>query len=97
MPGRPKPEVSDAKLQNYVDNLFKGAEQATRTGDGTTMDAIRYELATGLTVQNRRHIIKGQETLRGLEKWLLRNPDASSADRAIAQRLAQDIREALNS
>lgn len=97
VPGRPKPEVSDAKLQNYVDNLFKGAEQATRTGDGTTMDAIRYELATGLTVQNRRHIIKGQETLRGLEKWLLRNPDASSADRAIAQRLAQDIREALNS
>jgi hypothetical protein len=96
VPGRPKPEVSDAKLQNYVDQLFKGVEQANRTGDGTTMDAIRYELATGLTVQNRRHIIKGQETLRGLENWLRRNPEPS-ADRAIASRLAQEIREALNS
>lgn len=96
VPGRPKPEVGDAKLQNYVDQLFKGVLQPSRTGDGTTMDAIRYELATGLTVQNRRHIIKGQETLRGLENWLRRNPEPS-ADRAIASRLAQEIREALNS
>jgi len=97
VPGRPKPQVSDPKLKNYVDHLFKGVAQANRTGDGTTMDAIRYELATGLTVHNRRHIIKGQEILRGLEKWLLRNPEASSTDRATAQRLAQEIREALHS
>ncbi len=97
LPGRPKPDVSDSKLQNYVNDLFKGVTHPNRVGDGTTMDAIRHELATGLSVQNRRHIIKGQEILRGLEKWLLRHPEASSSDRANAQRLAQDTREALNS
>ena len=97
LPGRAKPDVGDAKLQNYVNDLFKGVTHPSRTGDGTTMHAIRHELATGETVHNRRHIIKGQEILRGLEKWLLRSQEASPSDRAIAQRLAQEIREALNS
>lgn len=96
-PGRPKPSVEDAKLQNYVSDLFKGVFNPSRTGDGTTMHAIRHELATGEAVQNRRHIIKGQEILRGLERWLRRNPDAATYDRSIAEELAQELREALNS
>ncbi len=97
LPGRHKPVVADPKLQNYVTDLFKGATNPNRTGDGTTMHAILHELATGETVHNRRHIIKGQQILRGLENWLRRNPDAAAWDRSIAQRLAQEIREALNS
>ena len=96
LPARSTPRVTDGKLQNYVNDLFKGVTNRNRTGDGTTMDAIRYELATGDTVHNRRHIIKGQETLRGLERWLARNPQAAPSDRAIAKQLAHEIREALN-
>lgn len=97
LPGRPRPRVEDAKLQNYVVDLFKGVTNPHRTGDGTTMHAILSELATGQPVHHRRHIIKGEEILRGLERWLRRNPDAASSDRDIAQRLVQEIREALSS
>lgn len=97
LPGRPKPDVDDPKLRNYVDQLFKGVDSPKRFGDGTTMDAIRHELRTGETVHNRRHVIKGEETLRGLERWLRQNPDASPDDRRIAQQLAAEIREALQS
>ena len=94
---RLKPEAENQKLRNYVDQLFKGVENPRRTGDGTTMDAIRHELRTGETVHDRRHVIKGQETLRGLENWLRNNLDASASDRALAQKLTDEIREALSS
>lgn len=96
-PGRPRPDAEDPKLTNYVNQLFKGVESPKRFGDGTTMDAIRHELRTGETVHNRRHLIKGEETLRGLERWLRQNPDASQSDRRVAQQLADEIREALQS
>ena len=89
--------MSDPKLSNYVDQLFKGVDNPKRIGDGTTMDAIRHELRTGETVHNRRHVIKGGETLRGLERWLRQNPDAPTSDRSIARKLADEIREALQS
>ncbi|MDZ5660641.1 hypothetical protein SFC79_02595 [Nocardioides sp. S-58] len=96
-PGRRRPDVEDPKLNNYVEQLFKGVDNPRRTGDGTTMDAIRHELRTGETVHNRRHIIKGEETLRGLEKWLQNNPHAPASDRSLAQKLASELREALAS
>jgi hypothetical protein len=97
MPPRPRPEVESQKLKNYVDQLFKGVDHPGRTGDGTTMAAIRHELLTGETVQNRRHIIKGEETLRGLERWMDKNPQAPAPDREVAQMLIRELREALTS
>lgn len=38
-----KPEVSDPKLNNIVDNLHKGVSNPQRVGDGTTADAVRHE------------------------------------------------------
>ena len=95
-PRRP-PEVEDPKLGNYVANLFKGADNPNRVGDGTTMDAIRHELRTGETVHQRRHLTKGRETVQGLENWLDRHPDASSSDRSVAQSLIAELKEALSS
>lgn len=94
---RTKPETNNQKLRNYIDQLFKGVDNPRRVGDGTTMDAIRHELRTGETVHNRRHVIKGEETLRGLERWLRDNVNASASDRALARKLADEIREALQS
>jgi hypothetical protein len=95
VPARPRPEVKDGKLKNYVDQLFKGVAQDTRTGDGTTMDAIRHELASNELVHGKDHVRKGREILRGLERWLRTRQDASDRDREVAQDLADELKELL--
>lgn len=95
-PPRRVPQVEDAKLRNYIDNLFKGTHHPHRVGDGTTMDAIRAELQSGLPTQGKMHLIKGRETLRGLENWLRRNPEASASDRQVAQSMVTELKDALN-
>ncbi|NPC40991.1 hypothetical protein [Nocardioides sp. zg-1230] len=94
-PGRPRPEVDDPKLSNYVDQLFKGVKQPNRSGDGTTMDAIRHELASGDLVHGKDHVRKGHDILRGLERWLRTRGDASPQDRETAQALADELKELL--
>jgi hypothetical protein len=37
------------------------------------------------------HTIKGQETLRGLNNWLRRNPEAGYYDRLVARSLAEEL------
>lgn len=92
---RAVPSTIDAKLGNYVTNLFKGVSRKDRIGDGTTMDAIRHERATGLPTQGKMHTIKGEETLRGLETWLRTRPDASPSDIAVARQLVSELKDAL--
>jgi hypothetical protein len=88
--------VSDSKLQNYVDNLYKGVGNQNRVGNGTTADAVRYERMTGQPVGGRFHTTKAQETANGLTKWLANNPKASYSDRLVAQSLLDDLLDALN-
>lgn len=95
-PGRPRPEVDDPKLNNYVNQLFKGVAQDNRTGDGTTMDAIRHELVSQELVHGKDHVRKGRDILRGLERWLRTRQDASQHDREIAQSLADELKELLS-
>ncbi len=93
-PAQP-PTVSDSKLGNIVNDLYKGTNNPNRVGDGTTMDAIRNELSTGQQTAGKMHIMKGQEYSNALTKWLSRNPNASAADRTVAQDLLQDLQDAL--
>lgn len=95
VPARSRPDVTDEKLNNYVSNLFKGTKNDHRVGDGTTMDAIRAESATGEATHGRMHAIKGRETLRGLERWLRQNPDASGHDRQVAKSLIDELKDVL--
>lgn len=87
----PTPQVGSTKLQNLVNNLYKGTTNPNRVGNGTTMDAIRNEIATGVPTGGRMHTIKGQETLNGLNNWLRRNKDADYYDRLVAQSLADEL------
>lgn len=87
----PTPQVGSTKLQHLVDNLYKGTTNPNRVGNGTTMDAIRNEHATGVPTGGRMHSIKGQETLNGLNNWLRRNPGASYSDRLVGQSLADEL------
>ena len=87
--------VSDPKLGNHVHNVYKGAANPRRVGDGTTMDAVRNELVTGRPSGKVFHSVKARETINGLENWLRRNPEASPADRDTARGLLQQLRDVL--
>jgi RHS repeat-associated protein len=91
----PTPRVSDPKLQNYVDNLYKGTTNPSRVGTGTTADAVRNELATGLPTGGTFHRTKAQETINGLRRWLRNNPNGSHSDRLVARSLMDDLVDAL--
>jgi hypothetical protein len=91
----PYPTVTDPKLQNYVDNLYKGTTNPHRVGTGTTADAVRNELTTGLPTGGTFHSTKAQETINGLTRWLRNNPDATYSDRLVAQSLLDDLVDAL--
>jgi len=93
--GVTRPTVSDPKLNNLVNDLYKGAKTKHPIGTGSTADAIRHEAATGQAVGGKFHTQKGTEYARALENWLGKNPGASSADRTAAQSILDDLRSAL--
>ncbi len=97
VPAAVQPIVGDRKLQNLMDNIFKGATNPNRTDNGTLADAVRYERATGEKVGGRDHTIKAQETIRGLQNWLDKNSHGLQADREEAITQIQDLLDALES
>ncbi len=92
----PTPSVSDSNLQNLVDDLYKGTTNTARTGDGTTMSAIRDELSSGQLVHGRNHVAKGNQYVKGLNKWISRNyRDGDPHDLIVARSLLGDLKSAL--
>jgi hypothetical protein len=86
--------VTSPRLQNILNELYKGVTHPRRTGDGTTADAIRWERASGETVVGRRHLQKGVDSIRGLKRWLRQNPYASAYERGIAQNEMSNLLDA---
>jgi len=89
------PQVADPKLQNLVRDLYKGAKGPNPIGTGSTADAVRNELLTGLPTQGRFHSVKAQQYINALSSWLRNNPNASHYDRLVAQSMLNDINAAL--
>jgi RHS repeat-associated protein len=90
------PQVSSPRLQNIINDLYKGTTNPGRVGTGTTADAVRFELANpGAQVFGRSHIQKAEDYLRGLENWLKANPNAPYSERLIARSMADDLLDAL--
>ncbi|WP_194835943.1 hypothetical protein [Nocardia sp. XZ_19_369] len=90
-----KPTVTDTKLQNILNDLYKGANNPARIGDGTTADAVRNEYRTLEPTEGRWHLQKAMETQRGLAKWLMDKSNTDPADRAVAIRELQNLMDAL--
>ncbi|MFN8074865.1 MAG: hypothetical protein U0Q15_05510 [Kineosporiaceae bacterium] len=89
---RVRPTVTDQKLGNYVEQLYKHHLQAGVVGDGTAMDELPGEVAAGVG----RHIQKSQEIVRGLDKWIARQgPRASEADLNTATSIRNELQSLL--
>lgn len=63
-------------------------------GNGTTMDAIRYELKTGQAVGGKFHSQKGLDYSRALQK-LLNSGNLNTQDKTAAQAIYDDLQKAL--
>lgn len=94
-PAAVKPSVTDPKLNNIVNALYKGIDHPERTGDGTTADAVRHERASNEDVQGKNHSTKARESIRALNNWLRKNPNAPEGDRQAAQTEVDNLRDAL--
>jgi len=86
-----KPHIVDLKLKEFIEEIYRPNAQI---GSGSTAAAIRYELETGGKVVGKFHSKKGKQTITALERWLKNNPDATHGDRAAAENIIKDIRNA---
>ncbi len=87
-----RPPTIDPTLTRLMDNMYR--ENAT-VGSGSTADAMRYELTTGLQVGGRSHLQKGWESVTAFNRWLQNNPTARPGDRAAAENVLLDLLNAL--
>lgn len=89
------PQFSSPRLQNFINNLFKGVNNTNKVGDGTTMAAVRNERLSGQLTYGSDHTIKAQDSLNGLPTWLDANPGAPIGERQIAQDLIGELTRAM--
>jgi len=85
------PKVASQKLKNIVNDLYKGTTNPARIGNGTTMDAVRFETRTGRMVGNKWHTLKAKESINGLTNWLKANPGTGWHDKVVAQSLLDEL------
>jgi len=84
------PQASNPKLQNTLRELFRDSDKIP----GGTAGAVRHELKTGELVGGKSHLQKGRERVVRLER-ILAQENLSPDDRALAERILHDLREAL--
>jgi hypothetical protein len=87
-----KPYVVDPQLKDHIEVIYR---PNAKVGSGSTAAAIRQELETGKQVCNKFHSQKGKEMVKVLEKWLKNNPTAGAGDRAAAENIVRDLKNAL--
>ena len=90
-----KPEVSNEKLKNIINDLYKGQGGQKTIGNGTTMDAVRNELQTGLPTNGKFHTQKLNEYLNALQRRL-RVGDLNDYDKSVVDALIDDMINALS-
>jgi len=83
--------VFNQKLKNAINQIYR---PGAKIGDGGLADAIRHEIQTGELVGGKSHLIKGEERIKNLEN-ILKSQDLNSTDKAIAQNLLNDLKNAM--
>jgi len=90
-----KPNVTNEKLKNIINDLYKGQGGPNTIGNGTTMDAVRNEIKTGLPTNGKFHTQKLNDYLNALQRRL-RAGDLNDYDKSVVNTLIEDITNALN-
>lgn len=85
--------AENPQLQNTIKQLYRGK---SFIGDGGTADVIRFEKETGLMLgkMGGSHIQKGLDMAKYLENKILPQ-SLSSSDRVLAEKLLNDLNNAL--
>ena len=89
-----RPEVSNPDLKSIIDDLYSGQGKKGQVGNGTMMDAIRYERITRGKVGKKRHSQKGKMKIIELENLL---SDLSRQDKRVARNIIKEIKSARSS
>jgi len=89
-----KPIVQNQKLQNHIDQLYKGINSPDKIGNGTTMDAIRYERFFVQKVGKKWHTGKGVDHFNGISD-LLAKGNLNAQDTLVAQKILAELDEVL--
>jgi hypothetical protein len=87
-----RPPTTDPKLSSIMDEMYR---PNAKVGSGSTAAAVRSERATGQPIGGRWHTQKAEEGVIRLQKWLQANPMASPSDRAAAENVIRDLKNAL--
>ena len=91
-----RPEVDDSKLENIVNDVYKGDRHSSYEGTGSTADAARWEYKSEQVLNGSDHLNnKGPQVISRLEKWLKNNPSASVSDRNAAEEMMKDLKHAI--
>jgi hypothetical protein len=85
--------VKNQKLSNIVNELYK---RNARVGNGSSMDAFRYEQLTGLTIRGRSHGQKILDYRKALQKLWHNRQDLSNSEKQVVKELLKDIQNALS-
>ena len=83
--------VRNPALRNLIRSLYRNTAMIP---DGGTAAAIRYEAATGRLLSRTGHFQKGRESVTRLQR-IMRDPSLSNVEKRIAQRLLNDLSNAL--
>lgn len=86
------PHVADPELADAVKNLYRDTAEE---GSGSTAAAVRNERKTGQPTKGKFHSEKAEGRIRQLESWLRNHPNARPGDRAAAENLLQDMKNAM--
>ena len=84
--------AENLKLKEAIENLYR---PNAKVGNGSTMDAVRYEKETGILLSPSGHTQKLLDRRTQLVK-LRNNGNLSSSDQKIINDLLIDIQDALN-
>jgi RHS repeat-associated protein len=84
--------AQDGRLRNAIEELYR---KTAKVGDGSSMDAYRFERATKQLLSKTGHCQKLMDRRKQLQK-LLRDPNLSPSDRQIVKDLLINIQNALS-
>jgi hypothetical protein len=85
----------DKFTNSKTEGLWDNNNVDTSIDSSPMSAAIRYELVTGEQVPGISNSQEGRDMITRLESWLENNPIAISGDRAVAESMIKDLKNAL--